>query len=143
MLTDIQKVRLECGDTQPAPFQIMTDEEVQYFLDKNSSSIRRASIDVAKSILFKISSQVDSRADVLELYGSQFFKSYKEALVLYLKDQNFSIAGFCQPYAGGISKDDIYSNITNPDNNYVNTPCGIPQEVEINPDMFSISNSIC
>lgn len=140
MLTEIQKVRLECGDTQVPPFQIMSDEEIQYFLDKNSGSIRRASIDVAKSILFKISSQVDSRADVLELFGSQFFRAYKEALTLYLKDQNFSIVGFCQPYAGGISKEDIYNNVTNSDNNYVEVLRGVPQEYgsyNVNEDVFS------
>ena len=140
MLTEIQKVRLECGDTQVAPFQIMSDEEIQYFLDKNSGSIRRTSIDVAKSILFKISSQVDSRADVLELFGSQFFRAYKEALMLYLKDQNFSIVGFCQPYAGGISKEDIYNNVTNSDNNHVEVLRGVPQENDgynLNSDFFS------
>lgn len=140
MLTEIQKVRLECGDTQLAPFQIMSDEEIQYFLDKNSGSIRRTSIDVAKSILFKISSQVDSRADILETFGSQFFRAYKEALMLYLKDQNFSIVGFCQPYAGGISKEDIYNNLTNSDNNYVEVLRGVPQENDgynLNSDVFT------
>jgi hypothetical protein len=118
----------------------MDDTEVQYFLDKNSGSIRRASIDCAKSILFKLSSQVDSRADVLELYGSQFFRAYKEALMLYLKDQNFSIVGFCQPYAGGISKEDIYNNVTTSDNNYVEVLRGVPQEYgsyNVNEDIFS------
>lgn len=140
MLTEIQKVRLECGDTQPAPFQIMSDEEVQYFLDKNSSSIRRASLDCAKSILFKLSSQVDSRADILEVFGSQYSKNYKEALLIYLKDQNFSVVGFCTPYAGGISKEDIYSNITTSDNNYVEVLRGVPQDYgnyNVNEDFFS------
>lgn len=145
MLTEIQKVRLECGDTQLAPFQIMSDEEVQYFLDKNSSSIRRASLDCAKSILFKLSSQVDSRADILEVFGSQYSRSYKEALMIYLKDQNFSIVGFCQPYAGGISKEDIYINITTSDNNYVEVLRGVPQEYgnyNVNEDFFSQVESI-
>jgi hypothetical protein len=145
VLTEIQKVRLECGDTQLAPFQIMSDEEVQYFLDKNSSSIRRASLDCAKSILFKLSSQVDSRADILEVFGSQYSRSYKEALMIYLKDQNFSIVGFCQPYAGGISKEDIYINITTSDNNYVEVLRGVPQENDgynLNSDVFTQIESI-
>lgn len=140
MFTDIEKVRLEIADTELPPFQIMSDAEIQYFLDKNSGSIRRASLDCAKSILFKLSSQVDSRADVLELYGSQRFRAYKEALMIYLKDQNFSIVGFCQPYAGGISKEDIYNNLTNSDNNYVEVLRGVPQENDgynLNSDVFT------
>lgn len=140
MLSDIQKVRLEIGDTQNPPFQIMSDEEVQYFLDKNSQSVRRASLDCAKSVLFKLASQVDERADILELFGSQYFRAYKEALMVYLKDQNFSVINYCQPYAGGISVNDIAENIQTTDNNFVDVQRGIPQELDglnNNTDVYS------
>lgn len=130
MLSDIEKVRLEIGDTQLPPFQLMDDIEVQYFLDKNSGSIRRASLDCAKSILFKLARLVDERADVLELFGSQYARAYKDALMVYLKDQNFSVIGYCQPYAGGISRNDIVENITTSDNNYVDVQRGVPQELD-------------
>lgn len=139
-LSNIESVRLEIGDTELPPFQIMSDSEIQYFLDKNSNSVRKASLDCAKSVLFKLSRFVDERADVLELFGSQRFRAYKEALMIYLKDQNFSVIGYCQPYAGGISKTDIVENITTTDNNFVDVQRGVPQELDginNNTDVFS------
>lgn len=140
MLTNLTKVRIEIGDTENPPFQILSDEEILYFLEKNADSVKRASLDCAKTILFKLARLVDERADVLEMFGSQYFRAYKEALMVYLKDQNFSVANACMPYAGGISKTDVQNNIDTSDNIVVSTMKGIPQEGDaynMNTDFFT------
>ena len=46
-LTSIQQIRLEIALIGEAEY-LLSDEELQYFLDKHNGSIRRAAIDVAK-----------------------------------------------------------------------------------------------
>lgn len=123
--TDIQKVRLEIGDSDPV-FQILSDEEVQYFLDKNENSIRKTSLDAAKSILFRIASLTFERVDVIEYRGSDYFEQYKEALVMYIKNPEFGSVSYAMGFAGGISLTDIQSNILNPDNNTVKVDKSVP-----------------
>ena len=78
-LTDVQAVRLEIGDSDPV-FFILSDEEIQYFLDKNEGSIRKASLDAAKSILFRLASYTYERVDILEHKGSDYFLQYRQEL---------------------------------------------------------------
>ena len=108
-------VRLEVGDTDP-DFPILSDDDYNYFLTKNSGNKRRASLDAAKAILFNLTRYSMERVDVLEIRGSDFFKQYKEALLLFINNPNYSIAtNSAMPYAGGISRTDIHNNLSNPD----------------------------
>lgn len=121
-------VRLEIGDVNPV-LPLLADTEVQYFLDKNNSSIKKAALDAAKTILFKLSKYVRERADIIEYYGSDYFKQYQSALMLYIKDPNFSIAlEGATPYAGGISRSDIRNNINNSDNYTTPVEIAIPND---------------
>lgn len=116
-LTDIQKVKLEIGLTSAA-FDIppVSDAEIQYFLDKNSGSIRRASLDAAKTLLFILSSKVHERVDELEIWGDQAARNYMDALKMYINNPNYSIANnSALPYAGGISKSEITANLNDSD----------------------------
>ena len=129
---NIQKVRFELADTDPV-FPFLTDTEYNYFLDKNSSNIRRASLDCARTILFKLSMQSDEIAGILSYKGSKAAENYRNALKLYLTDPNLNPAlSLASGYAGGISKSDIQANIDNTDNNAVITP---GMEAKLNQDV--------
>lgn len=124
-LTQIQQVRLEIGDSDPV-FQILSDEEVQYFLDKNNQSVRKTSLDCAKSILFRIASLTFERVDVIEYRGNDYFNQYKQALQMYIKNPEYGAVSQAMGYAGGISLSDIEQNISNFDNNTVKVDKSIP-----------------
>lgn len=116
-LTDIQKVRIEVADTDPA-LPILADEEYQYFLEKNNSSVVRASLDAARTILFRLSiDSQDQIVDVLALKGHYAADQYRQALQLFLKDPNLNpVLKNAGGYVGGISKTDMDNNNTNLDN---------------------------
>lgn len=123
--TTIQQVRLEIGDNDPV-MPVLNDEEIQYFLDKNEGSVRKASLDAAKTILFKIASFANEVVDVLEYRGSDYFRQYKEALVMYIKNPEFGAVSRAMGYFGGVSISDIQKNISTVDNNIVHVEKSIP-----------------
>ena len=128
MLSPIEVVRLEIGLVGEA-VDLLTDEEIQYFLEKNNDNVRKASVDAAKTVIFILSQRVHERASELEIWGHDWFNNYYKSLQLYLTDPNYSIAiNSATPYAGGISKKDIRENIDNFDNQVVNVDIGVPTD---------------
>ena len=118
----IQALRYELGDTSPE-WPIMSDEEYQYFLSKNDYVVRRAAMDAAKSIMFKLSMRDDSSTDIFSIKGSAAAKNYIQALLMFIKNPDLnSLYNNVQGYAGGISKADMQANDSNLDNNIVNQP---------------------
>jgi len=114
--------RIELADTDVSlPF--LSDTEYSYFIDKNNGSVARASVDCAKTILFKLSySFGDEISDILQL-KNRSARAYKEALMLYLRNPDLNpIYKTVNPYAGGISKSDIATNLADPDQNTVTLP---------------------
>ena len=128
-LTDIQKLKLEVGLIAEAS-DILSDEELTYFLEKNNNSIRKAGLDAAKTVLFVLSQLVHERSgSELEIWGHTWFENYMKTLQMYLNDPNYSIAlENAKAYAGGISVSDIRSNINNPDNLVVDVDISIPKD---------------
>lgn len=117
-LTQIQEVRLLVGDRDPLmPF--LSDEEIQYFLDRANGNIEAASLNSAKSILFSLAQYVQQSVDGIgEYYGQEYFKNYKEALLVFIKNGGGAaipvIPGILKdatPYAGNISKSDFNQNL--------------------------------
>ncbi len=106
IITDLDKIRVEIGDTDPN-FPILSSDELQYFLSKNGNSISRASLDAAKTILFKLAQEGDETVGVFSLRGRAAAESYRQALELYIKNVSlnplYSNAG---AYAAGISLED-------------------------------------
>ena len=118
----IQALRYELGDVSPE-WPIMSDEEYQYFLSKNDYVVRRAAMDAAKSIMFKLSMRDDSSVDLFSIKGSAAAKNYIQALLMFIKNPDLnSLYDKVQGYAGGISKQDMQANDSNLDNNIVNQP---------------------
>ena len=121
-LTTVQKIRLEVGDND-VTFPILTDDEYKYFLSKNNDSIARASIDAAKTILFKLSMRTDETVDIFSLKGSKAAQNYVMALQMFIKNPDLNpILQSAMPYAGGISRSDMESNDSTIDNNIVQNP---------------------
>lgn len=123
--TDIEIVRLEIGDNDSA-MPILSDEEIQYFIDKNEGSIRKACLDSAKSILFRLASFGFERVDILEYRGSDYFNQYKQALEMFIKNPEYGSVTKAMIYAGGVSISDIQKNINDIDANIVRVEKSIP-----------------
>ena len=128
-LTDVTAIRLEIGLVGEGA-DVLSDEELQYFLDKHNGSVKKASLDAAKTVLFILSQLVHERTSAdLEIWNHTWFENYMKSLQLYLNNPNFSIAiDSARAYAGGISKTDIRSNIDKEDNFTVITDVGIPKD---------------
>ena len=121
-LTPIQEVRLTVQDNTPGLY-IISDDEIQYFLDKNNSNVVRASLDAAKVILLNLSMRGDSTVDILSLRGSKVAEQYRLALQLFLRDPYLNpILANLNIYAGNISKEDYDNNLLNEDNISVVNP---------------------
>lgn len=117
----VQEIRYILGDTSDLP--VMSDQEICWFLDKNSGNLNRTALDVAKTMLFKLSMQSAETVDIFSINGSKAAAQYMQALKMYIKDP--SLNPFIQnavPYAGGISKSDMLANDSNADTNYVQKP---------------------
>jgi hypothetical protein len=118
----VANLRIELGDTDTA-LPVMSDSEYQYFLDKNSGSLRRAAMDAAKSIIFKLSMRTDETVDIFSIKGSSASKSYMQALKMYISNPDMNpVYNNAMPYAGGISLSDMNTNNANSDNNIIVNP---------------------
>ena len=119
----ILSVRYELADTELS-LPILSDDEYTYFLNKSNENIRMASLDAAKTILFKMSMSSGRKTiDILSIDNSRTASAYRDALMAYIKnpDLNNSLSNLL-PYAGGISKSDMALNIATSDNNAVLPP---------------------
>lgn len=120
-LTDIAKLRLEVGDTEVC-FPILDDSSYDYFLSKHNNSISRAALDAARAILFQLSTMNSETVSIFSVKNTSA-ESYRQALLLYIKDQNLNpLYQNLQGYFGGLSISDMEANNSNADNNIVVNP---------------------
>lgn len=108
------EVRLFTGDIWP-DMEYLTDNDYNYYLTRNDGNVRRAGLDAMRAILFKLSRGARERTGDIEVYGSEYFKNYLQALTLVIKNPDIAIS-LAVPYAGGISKSDMLANDMNCDN---------------------------
>lgn len=121
MAATIQDIRIEVSDLDPT-FPLLADTEIQYYLQKNESNLRRTALDCARAILMKLSMRGDSTIDIFAVKGSKAAESYRLALQLYLRNPDLnSMMTSASIYAGGISLSDMQSNVDTLDNNTVQT----------------------
>ena len=120
-LTDIQKLRLEVGDVDVS-FPILDDTSYEYFLEKHSNNLNRAGLDAARAILFQLSTRNSETVDVFSVKNTSA-ESYRQALLLYIKDPNLNpLYKNLQGFFGGVSISDMDANNANLDNNIVQSP---------------------
>ena len=121
-MATIKDIRYELGDTS-VEFPMMSDEEIRYFLCKNDNNLQRTALDVAKSLMLKLSMRSDATVDIFSIKGTQSAKTYMQALQLYISNPNLNkIYDSVMPYASGISKSDMEANNMNLDNNIIVPP---------------------
>ena len=127
-LTPVSEIKLNLGLVGNAA-DILTDDELQYFLDKYNGSVKKASLDVAKTVLFILAQFTHEKNDVLEVWNHTWFENYMKSLQLYLSNPAYSLAiDSAKAYAGGISITDIRDNINNADNYVLDVDVGIPKD---------------
>ena len=120
-LTNIQKLCVEVGDTDVS-FPILDDTSYEYFLEKHSNNLNRAGLDAARAILFQLSTRNSETVDVFSVKNTSA-ESYRQALLLYIKDPNLNpLYKNLKGYFGGVSISDMEANVANPDNNIVENP---------------------
>ena len=120
-LTDIQKVRLEVGDTDIS-FPFLDDSAYEYYLEKNEGNVARASIEAARAILMQLSTRNSETVDIFSIKNTSA-EAYRQALLLYINNQTLNpLNKDLTMYVGGISKSDMLKNDLNPDNNRVISP---------------------
>ena len=120
-LTDIQKLRVEVGDTDVS-FPILDDTSYEYFLEKHSNNLNRAGLDAARAILFQLSTRNSETVDVFSVKNTSA-ESYRQALLLYIKDPNLNpLYKNLKGYVGGVSLSDMEANNADLDNNIVENP---------------------
>ena len=135
-LTLIQQVRFLVQDNVPGLY-IISDDEIQYLLDKNSNNVNRAAVEAARVILFNLSMRNDSVVDIFSIKSSSSAKAYIEALKLFIRDPSLSgVLSNINGYAGGISISDMQSNDANLDNNIPVQPSQSPESVNIPSSTF-------
>lgn len=121
-MDDISAVRLEVGDNDPA-LPLLSDAEVQYYLDSSSGNVRLAAISAAKAILMKLSQRGNYSVDIFSEKNSDAAKNYIAALKLWLRDPTLSpVVQDLTPYAGGINRDEFIANRDNPDSMQMKLP---------------------
>jgi len=122
MLTPIEQVRLTVQDNTPG-FYMLSDDEIQYLLDKNDGDVDRASMDAARSVLFQLAQRGDESVDIFSLRGSKAAEQYRLALELFIRNPTLNpLMKNMNIYVGGISKSDIEANKLDLDNNVVVPP---------------------
>ena len=120
-LSDIEKLRIEIGDTDVS-FPILDDSSYQYFLDKHNNNLGRASIDAARAILFQLSTMNSETVSIFSVKNTSA-EAYRQALLHYIKEQTLNpIYQSLQGYFGGVSVSDMQANNANLDNNIVENP---------------------
>lgn len=121
-LNNIQKVRVECADTDPT-LPILPDSTYQYLLEKNYNSITRTAMDAARIILMHLAQRGTETVDIFTIKGAAAAESYRQALIMYIKDPNNNpILQNCQGWVGGVSVSQMQTNDSNLDNNIVKQP---------------------
>ena len=124
-LTNIEKVRLQTGDRVEPYF--VSDEEIDAYLEDYGNNIRSVSVQVAQNILFQLGANPSiyrERTGDEEVFTSDAFKSYKEALLLYIKYPHMFLRGI-MPYCAGLTDSDKSKYKNNPDINLAGA--GLPR----------------
>ena len=103
----VDRVRLRLGDFH-CPY-ILDDQTIEYYINRNSGNENRSYRELLTVMLFALSRFTRERCAEIEVYGSEYFRQYYDAVKLALSnpDLNYIVA---VPYASGISRNDMATN---------------------------------
>jgi hypothetical protein len=132
-LTNVQKVKLEVADIDPA-FPILSDTDYSYFLEKNNNNVTRSAIDAARTILLVLSQRTDETVDIFSVRGSKAAEQYRLSLQMFLRDPSTNpVLQNCTGWVGGVSREDIIEKLANADGYAVTVPSTSPNPSVIYP----------
>jgi len=98
--TDLAKVRRLVGDTDTTD-QLLSDEEIAFFLDEQSDNLRRAAADCCDAVAANLARKVDTSNGALSISASRRAEAYRaHAVVLREQAREMSVP---VPFAGGTS----------------------------------------
>ena len=103
----IDRVRLRLGDTT-CPY-ILDDQTIDYYITKNSNNENQAYKELLTVMLFSLSRLTRERVGDVEVYGSEYFRQYYDAVKLALSNPELKYI-VAMPFAGGISRNDMATN---------------------------------
>lgn len=140
--SSIDRVRLRLGDTT-CPY-ILDDQTIEYYLTRNNNNENRSYRELLTVVLFALSRFTRERCADIEIYGSEYFRQYYDAVKLALSNPelNYIVA---MPYSGGISRNDMLTNQQDTDSvdkpfymgftdetpSYLNKTVFVPSESEV------------
>lgn len=117
-LTPIEQVRVLVGDTEGSPFfQILSDEEIQFFLDLNGGNVMAAARQAAIAISMQLAGWSSrERSGDLEVWSNLSTQYLKALQNLIDTPTGYTLPNGLMPYAAGISWTDVCANNNDPDN---------------------------
>jgi hypothetical protein len=119
----LDRVRMNIGDTD-IDNEYMSDAWYIYYYTAMNQNEVLTSVEVAKKVLAKFTSNTREITDQVEVYGNETFKQYLEWLKEFIENPSLSGLRSPVPYGGGISLIDIDNNNINSDNNTLGIKTG-------------------
>lgn len=101
------RVRFRLGDTLE-PY-VLDDTSIAYYVTKNNDNENRAYRELLTILLFALSRFTRERCADIEVYGSERFRQYYDAVKLAISNPSLQAIP-ATPYAGGISRQEMYEN---------------------------------
>lgn len=106
------RLRLNVGDIHSV--EILDDATYTYYYTKNENNERRATRDLFTVLLFALSRYTHEKAGQIEVWGSDYFRNYLDAVKLAITNPSIdSITAM--PFAGGISRSDMDTRASDTD----------------------------
>lgn len=117
-LIPIDTIKVIVGDVDGNPlYPILDDDTYDYLLGTTGGNIWQAAIKAAIILSLRIASfPTREKAGHVEVWNT-YATSYLAALTNIIKTPASLLSSKIIPYAGGISKQDMYGNDSNQDNN--------------------------
>lgn len=100
--SDKDAVRFLVGDTDTSD-QLVTDEEIAFFVDEFPSSVYHAAAEVAETIAAQFAREVSHSGDGLNYSAEQLQTNYAELATRLRKQAKRRFRSGAGPYVGGIS----------------------------------------
>lgn len=118
-LTETDKVRILIGLTEQSPFyEILTDEEVEWFLELADDDVIIASIEAGYAVC-RYLSQINTKEKFGEVEAwNEVSKQYRSSFEIWAEDKRklILLPKGVMPYAAGISKADLNASMADCDN---------------------------
>lgn len=125
----IDRVRMNIGDTDTDNEYISDAWYVYYYAFMNQNEAL-TSVEVAKKVLAKFTSNTREIVDQVDIYGNETFTNYLEWLKEFIENPSLSGLRSAVPYGGGISKSDIAANNNIADNNALKVGSGFTEDTD-------------